>query len=146
MHSGFTQTMTLFLVSMTLGYASWVLPYILIAGPVEGETPLLIHFSSDPELAHPVLLICLFVSGIVVGLFTKGYGWSVLTGAATGFPILAFALAEMVLGLASHNLWPIEFAMYAVFTIPPIIGSLLGVLVKEKRSDVLDFYEWMKKS
>lgn len=35
--------------------------------------------------------------------------------------------------------------MYGVFTIPAILGSLLGVLVKEKRSDVLDFYEWMKK-
>jgi len=130
MRPGLGQKIALFISSMVLGYASWVLPLILIAGPVQVEIPPLIHVSTDPQIVNLVSLICLFVSGLVVGLFAEGYGRAVLVGSATGFPIMVFALAEMVLGLASHNLWPIEFAMYAVFTIPAILGSLLGVVVK----------------
>jgi hypothetical protein len=117
---------------MMLGYASWVLPYVLIAGPVEGEMPLLIHFSSDPDIAKWVVLVCLFLSGLAAGFFAEGDKWAVMAGSATVFPVITFALAEMFLGLASHNLWPIEFGMYAVFTMPAIVGALLSVFVKSE--------------
>ena len=115
--------MILLTASMALGYASWVLPLILIAGSVQVEIPPLISVSTNPEITKFVWPICLFATGLLTGFFAEGYGWAVLIGSATGFPIVVCALAEMVLGLASHNLWPIEFAMYAVFTIPAIIGS-----------------------
>lgn len=133
MHTSIVKRITLVTASMALGYASWVLPLVLVAGSVQVEIPPLISVSTNPEVTKFVWPICLFATGLLTGFFAEGYGWAVLIGSATGFPIVVFAVAEMVFGLASHNLWPIEFAMYAVFTIPAILGSLLGVFVREQK-------------
>lgn len=59
MHDARPRTIYLLVSSMLLGYAAWILPRVLIPGPVSSHFPLLIHFSTDPERAK--LLVALVV-------------------------------------------------------------------------------------
>lgn len=117
--------------ALILGYASWVLPVVLIPGPVEDEIPIMIHFSTDPDIANFFTLLSLAVSGILLGLLSQSnYKRSTLLGSATGLPIVVLSFVEVFLGLASHSLLGIELFMYALFTIPAVLGALLGTFLK----------------
>ena len=43
---------------------------------------------------------------------------------------MVFATLEALLGLAPHNLLGIEIVMYALFTIPAILGAFIGGAVR----------------
>ena len=126
---------------MIFGYASWVLPRVLVPGPVEGHVPLLIHFSTHVERAKFYSILCLAITGLILGLLDSKR--PVLWGAATGLPIGVFALVEAFLGLASHNLLGIELVMYAIFTIPSIMGALLGSFIFKRLGSLV---RWEKDS
>lgn len=116
--------------SMVLGYAAWILPRVLIPGPVSSQFPLLIHFSTDPERANFWSLLSLGALGFVLGILCpKSYGRSALLAAATALPIVVLGTVEGTLGLASHSLYGIELFMYGLFTIPAILSALLGSFV-----------------
>ena len=40
------------------------------------------------------------------------------------FPIAS--IAEMILYPTSHNLWPLEFFVYGILSIPAVVGALIG--------------------
>jgi hypothetical protein len=125
----------LVVVAMVLGYAAWILPRVLVPGPVNGHFPLLVEFSTDPERANWYSLLSLVSIGVLLGLLSgKNYKFGAKLGAFTGVPIAVLALVEGVLGLASHSLFGIELFMYALFTIPAILGAMLGVFVKRRFS------------
>lgn len=53
-----------------------------------------------------------------------------LPAVVVGISMLALlpvaAVAEMMADPTSHNLWPLEFAMYAVISLAPAAGAALG--------------------
>lgn len=131
-HSGASRKkIILFIAALLLGYAAWILPLILIPGPVKDEAPIMITFSTDPEKANFYTLVLLTACGVFLGLLTPGnYKQGALLGAATGLPMVVLSFVEGVLGIASHTLWGIEVFMYMLFTIPAILGALIGTFIK----------------
>lgn len=122
------RTVSLLILAMALGYASWVLPPILIAGSTPIKMSPLISVLTDVERSRNYSILCLAVTGLLLGLLDprRGPKW----GAATMFPAFVFATVEGALNLAPHNLYGIEVIMYAVFALPAIIGGYLGRVLR----------------
>ena len=75
------------------------------------------------EFSWPAAL-CLFVIGVITGRLRPGRPllWGLATMAL--FPVWAFI--EIGLDPTSHNLWPLEFIMYAVLSLVGAVGAGLG--------------------
>ena len=71
----------------------------------------------------------LVVSGGIVG-YLKPERWMLL-GFSTIVPFPIASVLEMILYPTSHNLWPIEFLMYCVLSIPPVLGAFIGSRLKK---------------
>jgi len=48
------------------------------------------------------------------------------------FPIVA--TYEMSISPTSHNLWPFEFLLYGLFSIPAIVGSFIGSRISLRKT------------
>ena len=77
-----------------------------------------------------VSLLLLFLVGALAGWFAPEYFllWGIATMAA--FPIIASV--QMFSGSTDHNLWPIEFCIYGVLTLPAIFGAALGGTLRNR--------------
>jgi hypothetical protein len=115
------------ITAMVLGYASWVLPRILIPGSEQVELPILITVKTNGEVSRNISIICQIISGLILGYWDpkRGLAW----GASTMLPIFILSALDAALGFSSHNLLGIEFVMYVIFTIPPMIGALFGIFI-----------------
>ena len=71
-----------------------------------------------------VSLLFLFVIGFIYGLIVPGRFWLGGVLAVSLLPVVA--ILEMIAHPKSHNLFPIEFLIYAILTLPGIIGGLVG--------------------
>jgi integral membrane sensor domain MASE1 len=80
--------------------------------------------------------IFLFVSGLLLGLLGRGHPF--LLGLATLALLPLLAVAEMVVSPTSHNLWPLEFAIYGFVSLSAVLGAYIGRYVQKRvrRSDV----------
>jgi hypothetical protein len=118
------RTIVLLILAMALGYASWVLPPILIPGTTPVKMPPLISVATDVERSRNYSTLCLAISGLLLGLLDprRGPHW----GTATMLPVFGLATLEGLLNLAPHNLYGIEVIIYAVFTLPAVIGGYFG--------------------
>lgn len=74
----------------------------------------------------------LFVVGLVAGLIVpqRFWLWGLFTMAA--FPVVAVVL--MVINPKSHSLWPIEFFIYGILTLPGVLGAGVGTAIRSKYS------------
>jgi integral membrane sensor domain MASE1 len=45
-----------------------------------------------------------------------------------------FAVAEIMVSSTSHNLWPLEFAIYGFVSLSAIVGAFLGRLIQRRLS------------
>jgi hypothetical protein len=61
------------------------------------------------------------VVGFLVGLFRQAPWFVIGLSTMALFPL--FSIAEMLVDPTSHNLFPLEWAMYAVATTPAILGA-----------------------
>lgn len=118
----------LLIMAMVLGYASWELPRILVPGTEQVEIFFFGSVKTNIELSRNISILCQILSGMVFGFLDPKRG--PLWGAATMLPIFVLATLDAVLGLSPHNLFGIEIIMYTVFTIPPILGALVGGFIK----------------
>jgi hypothetical protein len=89
--------------------------------------PLVRAVVENPRLASFIGLAAL---GVVAGLFcrTRWYLLGLVTMAV--FPLCTFA--EMAADRTSHNLFPIEFIMYAIYSIPAILGAAAAQLPRPR--------------
>jgi hypothetical protein len=69
-------------------------------------------------------LVLLFVAGLTVGAFRRAPSLLIGLSSMGLFPLAS--VAEMVADPKSHNLFPIEWFLYGLATIPAIAGSTLG--------------------
>jgi hypothetical protein len=67
----------------------------------------------------------LFASGLILGVLFRNRS-NPLCAAATVLWLPVVAIADMLVDPTSHNLFPIEFALYAIFAIVPISASWTG--------------------
>ena len=122
------RTILFLILAMTLGYASWVLPRIFVPGSTPVKISPLISVLTDVERSRNYSILCLAVTGLLLGLLDprRGPQW----GAATMLPAVVFATLEAAFNLAPHNLYGIEVIMYAVFALPAVVGGYVGRVLR----------------
>jgi len=74
--------------------------------------------------------VFLFVSGLLLGLLGRGNPF--LLGLATLALLPLLAIAEMVASPTSHNLWPLEFAIYGFISLIAVLGAYIGRYVQKR--------------
>ena len=115
------------IIAAVLGFISITsLPYIIPGKKVVSYEASLFTFiqTAIENLSILPTTSLLILSGGFVG-YLKPENWRLL-GFST---IVLFPIAsifEMFLNPTTHNLWPLEFLVYGVLSIPPLIGALLG--------------------
>lgn len=117
------------------GIASVIAPYVAVHGLGGHYTaPLFPLLRNAWELLEPApTLVLVAVLGAALG-FAEPRAWPLL-GLSTALLFPVAAIFEMAADSGSHNLWPIEFALYAVLiAVPATCGSFLGSLARRKRT------------
>jgi hypothetical protein len=106
------------------GVAVFVTPLLFISNPWY-PSPLFPILRNAVEYLSKGALVWLFVAGGAAGLVFRS-----LPAVVVGMSMLALlpvaAVAEMMADPKSHNLWPLEFAMYAVISLAPAAGAAAG--------------------
>ncbi len=122
-----------FIVAAVLGSLSIILPPYITPGRkvVFYDAPLFpIIATAIKNLSIFPTTLLLLIAGFIVG-YLKSEKWWVL-GFATVifFPIAA--ISEMILYPNTHNLWPLEFLVYGILSIPPLIGALIASKLRKR--------------
>lgn len=112
-----------FVVAPLLGLLAMVLPVLLWppAPTHYGAAPLFPLIQKAVKGIGLAQVVLLFVAGVLLGFVSRSRAW--LLGAAAISPLPIAALAEMIKDPTSHNLFPIEFAFYAVYGLFVAIGA-----------------------
>ncbi len=107
-----------------LGVIGVVLAGRLSPPPSGYDSPLFPAVDRGIEGLNGLSLVMLAAAGFVPAAFRKAP--PVLIGMATMalFPVMS--LAEMIADPTSHNLWPFEWFLYGVETLPGLVGAFLG--------------------
>lgn len=79
---------------------------------------------------QPVSLLGIGVIGLAAGLL-RPRGW-LIWGLCSMAALPCVAVVEMVRDPNSHNLWPIEFVLYGVFSVPGVLGAGIGALFRNR--------------
>lgn len=125
----------LFCLAMLLGYASWVLPVLIIPGNEQIPPPIRLFSDksiyTDTKLSWNYSLAFLILTGMFLGFLGPRH-WLRL-GACTMLLVFIVATLELLLELEPpHKLYGIEIMMYIVLTLPGIIGAWLGSFIRRK--------------
>ncbi|MDI6810019.1 MAG: hypothetical protein QME66_13825 [Candidatus Eisenbacteria bacterium] len=121
-------TAILFLAAAIGGVLCVVLPAFLSGITRSYDAPLFAVLRTSVEnLRFLPTAISLFVLGVGLGLLNPNHWLVLAVGTVAVFPVAA--ILEMMVDPSSHNLWPIEFLVYAVLGIPSILGSWGGRLI-----------------
>jgi hypothetical protein len=120
-----SQWILLLLTTMALGYASWALPPLLIHGAQRWPIPIFFHPLTDASIAFPVSIICLVGSGLLLSLL---FSWpAMLIAPVTSLQLFVFAFFDQ----DPHQLLPFEIFIYAIYSLPALIGALIGYAMRE---------------
>ncbi|PKL81363.1 MAG: hypothetical protein CVV24_15625, partial [Ignavibacteriae bacterium HGW-Ignavibacteriae-3] len=117
------------MLSPVLGFLAFIIPELFGKSLYLRE---IFTLSFIGDVYENIILIpsvaLLIVVGIALG-FIRPRLWFI-SGVLT---IIAFPIAslfEMIISPTSHNLWPIEFVIYCIFTIPATLGAYVGKTAK----------------
>ena len=119
-----------FMLSAILGLASFMIPVMLTPGIKYYDSPLFPLIRTGTEEFSFFTACCLVISGFIIGFLNPKHPWRWGLATMSLFPILA--IIEMVVDPYSHNLWPFEFLMYGVLTVPGILGAITGAFIRKK--------------
>ncbi len=86
------------------------------------DAPLFPLLRNAVEGAGVLQLVLLIAAGVVLGVVSASRAW--LLGAAAVVALPLAAVAEMVTDPTSHNLFPIEFAVYAFYGLLVVCGAV----------------------
>jgi hypothetical protein len=108
----------------------WPVPVIGLAG-VRGPVMFFGTANQDP-FDGPFLLITLLVlvvAGVLAGVLARGR--PLLGGLASVALLPVATFVEVLIDPTSHNLWPLEFVMYLVLSLPAIgAAALIGLVMR----------------
>lgn len=111
-----------------LGMVSIILPVFILGDLKHYDSPLFPILRTGIEGFSIYSLIFLFLSGFIVKLFSNVPSWKIGLMSMVLFPLAA--ICEMIADSSSHNLFPMEFIFYGIYTIPTIIGAYSSQLIK----------------
>jgi len=119
-----------FILSAILGLASFIIPVILTPRIGYYDSPLFPIVRTGVEKLSFFEVCCLAISGFILSFLNPRKPWRWGLATMSLFPILA--IIEMIADSRSHNLWPMEFLMYGILTIPGILGAFAGASIRKK--------------
>lgn len=111
-------------VIAALGLACILLPVILSPPVRLRPAPLFPLLREAVEGMTWVPIALLVVLGLLGGLLTRLPTFLIAPASIASLP--AAAIAEMYVQATSHNLWPIEFLVYFLLSVPVMLAALLG--------------------
>ena len=110
-----------FLVAPVLGFLAMVVPVLLWPPARHHEAPLFPLIRDAVEGIGLTQHLLLFAAGLLLGILSPSRAW-LLGAAAISFLPLA-AVAEMFKDPTSHNLFPVEFVIYAFYGLIVACGA-----------------------
>ncbi len=119
-----TNVIWIYLLASILGVISILLPTFFLPDLKQYDSPLFPMIRTGIEGISIWSFGLLLLSGFGVKLLSKLSGWKIGLTTMALFPIMA--IFEMIVDSSSHNLFPIEFILYAVYSVPAIIGAYLA--------------------
>ncbi|MCX6858241.1 MAG: hypothetical protein NTV80_25445 [Verrucomicrobia bacterium] len=124
-----------FVCAALLGIGAVILPVWILSQRIY-SAPFFPLIRSGVEGMSYLTFIFLFISGLLLGLLGKGHPF--LLGLATLVSLPLLAIAEMVVSPTSHNLWPLEFAIYGLISLSAVLGAFIGRYLQKRvrKSDV----------
>jgi hypothetical protein len=125
-----------FVCAALLGIGAVILPvWILSLRPY--TAPLFPLIRTGVEGMSYLTFVFLFVSGLLLGLLARGHPF--LLGLATLALLPLLAIAEMFASPTSHNLWPLEFAIYGFISLSAVLGAYIGRYLQKRvrKNDVV---------
>jgi len=100
-------------VAPLLGVAAMILPVIVRPPARWYDSPLFPVLRTAVERVGPWQVALLFLTGVALGATSSRR--PLVLGLAAVLLLPAAAIAEMFADQTSHNLWPFEFAIYALY-------------------------------
>ena len=113
----------LMILISVFGVISIILPVLFQPDIPHYEAPLFPLIRTGIEESSLWTVGFLFLLGIIGSLLVNLQGWKIGLLTVSLLPLVA--IAEMGIDSSSHNLFPIEFFFYAVFSIPSMIGAYI---------------------
>jgi nucleoside recognition membrane protein YjiH len=115
----------LLVITPFLGFLTFFIP-IFISGSYEITSNRITTMISS--IYENVIILPTAAMLLLIGFFLGYYGYRFwwLFGLLTVIVFPINSIIEMNLMPSSHNLWPIEFAIYPIMALPAIIGSYIG--------------------
>jgi hypothetical protein len=120
-----------FVAASLLGLAAVLAP-VWILHLRHYSAPLFPMVRTGVEGMSFLTLTFLFCAGIILGCLGRGNPF--LLGIATVVLLPVFAIAEMIVSPTSHNLWPLEFAIYGLVSLSAVVGAFLGRFIRRRVS------------
>ena len=105
------------------GFCAYVLPVALDPDARHFDAAFLPFVRDAVDGVKLYSLAMLFGIGVVFGLFGRASVW--LTGPATMAALPVWSFVDMVLG-GEHNLFPVEWFIYGVFSLCGLAGGVVG--------------------
>ena len=111
-----------------LGMGSMILPLFFLEDIKHYDSPLFPLIRTAIEGLSMYSLGFLIFSGFIVKLFSDESSWKIGLMGMVLFPLAA--ICEMIVDLSSHSIFPIEFILYGIYSIPIIIGAYLSQSIR----------------
>ena len=116
------------IASTLLGLVSIIAPVYILGDLKPYNSPLFPLIRTGIEGLSKYSLSFLFLSGFFVKAISKAPFW--LVGIMSMFIFPLAAICEMIADSGSHNLFPLEFFLYTLFSIPSIISAFTAHSIK----------------
>lgn len=117
-----------YLLASILGLISIVIPTLFMPELKQYEAPLFPLIRTGIEGISTWSFGLLFLSGFGMKFFSNLSSWKIGLTIMSLFPIMA--IFEILVDSSSHNMLPIEFIFYLVYSIPAIFGAYLAEGIK----------------
>lgn len=124
-----TNGIWIYLLAPILGVISIVLPIFFFPDLKQYDSPLFSIIRTGIEGISIWSFGLLFLSGFGLKLLSKLSYWKIGLTTMAFFPIMV--ILEIIVDSTSHNMFPFEFILYAVYSVPAIIGAYIAKEIKK---------------
>jgi hypothetical protein len=125
-----TRTLLELLLSAAAGFVAFLAPVILDPPKAWPVAPLFPVVRETVEHVHPASFVAVALVGLLAGFLGRA-NWAIL-GLGTMALLPLCTIAEIAADSTSHNLFPFEFVMYAVFALPAVGAAGLGRIARAR--------------
>ncbi len=124
-----TNDIWIYLLASILGVLSILLPTFFLLDLKQYDYTLFPMIRNGIEGISIWSFGLLLLSGFGVKFLSKLKSWTIGLSTMALFPVLA--IFEMIVDSSSHSMFPIEFILYSVYSIPAIIGAYISQVVQK---------------